>query len=78
MSFKHGLAALLITAACLNAKDIKNGICWGLCRNDGFDLGYFEEKTNSCICGARMKFKEITEKQIRVVPKKKKNDWEDD
>ncbi len=40
--------------------EVKNGICWAICRNDGFDVGFYEDKHKSCLCGRRRSFKELT------------------
>ena len=60
--------------ACLTENDVKNRVCWAMCRGEGFDTGFFEIKTDSCICGQRKKFKDITDKALKVIPKKNEND----
>lgn len=63
------------SAECLSKDDIKTNVCWALCRADGFDTGFFETKSDSCVCGQRKKYKEITDKVIRVLPKKPAVDY---
>jgi hypothetical protein len=55
--------------------DVKNSVCWAMCRSEGFDTGFFEIKTDSCICGQRKRFKDITDKALKVVPKKSEDDY---
>ncbi len=71
------LAFLLVkyaSAGCLKTTEAKSTICWAICRTEGFDTGYFEARNDSCICGQRRRFKEITEKSLRIVPKNKPYD----
>lgn len=68
------LIAILITAVCYTKMDMKNGICWALCRQDGYDTGTFQAKRNICICGNVKEFKEYTDKIIKVEPKRVEED----
>ena len=65
-------------ATCYTKEDVQTNICWAVCRIDGFDTGSFEVKTKSCICGQRRKFSEVTDKTIKVVPKKKSDADDED
>ena len=57
---------VIVVIICYSKVDIKNNVCWALCRNDGADTGSYEQKTNNCICGYRKNFKEITAPVIHV------------
>lgn len=77
MFFEQRVKWAFILVACLSLSDVKNSLCWGLCRQEGFDTGTFELKTDSCVCGVKRKFRDITDKQIRVIPKHKTERDED-
>lgn len=66
------LAFLLSTAlakpACYSLKDLRSAVCHALCKADGNDLGSYEERSHSCICGQRKDFKEITKGAVKILP----------
>ena len=48
--------------------EIRVQVCWALCRHDGADTGSYELKTDSCICGFRKKYEEMTEQTLTLGP----------
>ena len=51
---------------CYSASDVKNSVCWALCRQDGNDTGMYDEPHDECLCANRKKYKEATEQAIKI------------
>ncbi len=52
---------------CYTSSDVKMNVCWALCRQDGFDTGSYEQKSDSCICGQRKEYKEYTKTVLKIL-----------
>lgn len=70
---KYWFFFITIVAAheCYTAIDIKTNVCWALCRQDGADLGYYQPKLGSCICGFKHDFKEYTKSVLKIISEPK-------
>lgn len=62
------IIAGFLTVACLTFKDVKNNVCWALCRQDTYDTGYYDKAGDSCICGLKKSYKDATDKALRIAP----------
>lgn len=69
---------ILALLACTTL-ELRNAVCWALCRKDGYEVGAYVEKKLSCACSNIEKFDQITEITIKILnahPKGKSNFWD--
>ncbi len=60
-------ATFLALLVCLSLFDVKEKVCWAVCRHDGFDTGTYLKKDDRCLCGTKMtSFKEYTDTVIKI------------
>lgn len=62
---KNILVAIVV-AKCFSLAEVRGQVCWALCRNDGYETGSYLAKSESCLCGHVVKFKELTEPRIII------------
>lgn len=60
------LSIALAQPKCYTAIDIKNSVCWAVCKHDGFDVGSYRDSV--CICGYKYGYKDYTT-TIRIAPR---------
>ncbi len=60
------LIAAVITAALIYTPQEKTAICWALCRNDGYNSGYYETKKKICSCVREINYREFTDVKFKV------------
>jgi len=61
------MAMAMAADKCYTTQDVKTNVCWALCRQDGYDTGAYEQKTDSCICGQRKEYKEYTQTVLKII-----------
>lgn len=52
---------------CFSPKDMKNVLCFALCRHDGYDSGFFSDSRAKCLCGAERDLSEMMNPRIDVL-----------
>lgn len=60
------LFAIAAAIQCYSAQQLRQSLCWALCRHEGFDTGTYEPKKDKCVCGVLKDFKEMTNPVLKV------------
>lgn len=55
---------ITLVALCFTLADVNNQICRALCRQDGFDTGFYRE--GKCLCAQEFAFEVMTEKRTKI------------
>jgi len=58
--------AMAFAAECYTSLDMKSNTCHALCRRDEYAFGYYEAKSDSCVCANRFKWREYTKQVLGV------------
>ncbi len=64
------ICSLTLSTAIADSKkfdiNVREGICWALCRNDGYNSGYYETKKKICSCVREINYREFTDVKFKV------------
>ncbi len=60
------LISIATAAECYTKLDLFSSNCDALCKRDEFEFGYYELRSDSCICANRYKYKEMNKRPLKV------------
>ncbi len=58
------ITILIPTSLACTQPELKSAACWALCRQDGFDSGFYKEP--DCFCVMKQKFRDRARVKIKL------------
>jgi hypothetical protein len=61
------IALALAAQLTCSSLELRNAICWALCRRDGYDTGHYVAKSRKCLCGSERDYSDFTKPSLFIL-----------